>query len=205
SFAQARLTLAAGHPYRESSNGAGRPNQTLMVPPLSHVTSCVTGLIPTMLRGGKLVFMPRWDPELAMQLIEREKVTATGGVPTVVQQLLAHPAREKYDLTSLRFFQYGGAPSGARLVDHIRAGSPRSIAIQAYGLTETCSIFCSQAGDEVVEDPECCGRATPVGQIKIVDPISLAERACGDVGEVWLKGAQVVRGYWNRPQETATA
>jgi long-chain acyl-CoA synthetase len=72
-----------------------------MVVPLFHTTGCHAAMIPLLAAGGKLVLMHKWEPELAMQLIERERVTNAGGVPTIAWQLLEHPALGRYDLSSL--------------------------------------------------------------------------------------------------------
>ena len=98
-----------------------------VVVPLFHATGCHATMIPTLAAGVKLVFMHKWDPELAMQLIEREQVTNAGGVPTIAWQLLEHPALRKYDLSSLESIAYGGAPAAAELVARLKEKFPKSV------------------------------------------------------------------------------
>jgi acyl-CoA synthetase (AMP-forming)/AMP-acid ligase II len=91
----------------------------LLVIPLFHVTACSAALMAAVATGQTVIFMRRWDAEKAMAIIEREKVTFTGGVPTIAWQLLEHPARGNYDLSSLEAISYGGAPSAPELVKRI--------------------------------------------------------------------------------------
>ena len=103
------------------------PDLSMLLPiPLFHTTGCHAVMIPLIAGGGKLVFMHKWDPELALQIIERERITGTGGVPTIAWQLLAHPALEKYDLSSLESIGYGGAPAAAELVRRLKENFPKS-------------------------------------------------------------------------------
>ncbi|GAA3095653.1 hypothetical protein GCM10020001_009670 [Nonomuraea salmonea] len=89
---------------------AGTRRITLLTVPLFHVTGCFSAMTTTMFSGGGLVLMYKWDPEKALQLIERERVTAMIGVPTNAWQLMSHPDFGKYDLSSLSTLGYGGAP-----------------------------------------------------------------------------------------------
>src|SRR5215469_17865102 len=91
----------------------------LLSVPFFHATGCFAVLNPTLFAGGKIVLMRKWDPEGAMQLIEREKINLAGGVPTIAWQLIEHPARANYDLSSLESVSYGGAPSAPELVRNI--------------------------------------------------------------------------------------
>src|SRR4029078_3710402 len=106
--------------------GAPPPDQAtlpqrinLLAVPLFHVTGCNASMVPAVFGGGKLVLMRKWDTEKALQLIERERVTLTGGVPTIAWQLIEHPARTRYDLSSIEQIGYGGeAVAAARLRRH---------------------------------------------------------------------------------------
>ncbi|HEX2386061.1 MAG TPA: class I adenylate-forming enzyme family protein, partial [Candidatus Binatia bacterium] len=114
---------------------------TLLAVPLFHVTGCNASLIPAVFGGGKLVLMRKWDAEKALQLIEREGVTVTGGVPTIAWQLLEHPARKNYNLSTLEAVAYGGAPSAPELVRRIIEDFPKSHAGNGWGMTETSASF----------------------------------------------------------------
>ena len=110
---------------------------SLLSVPFFHATGCMAVLNPTLFAGGKLAMMRKWDPEQAMQVIERERLTSAGGVPTIAWQLIEHPARSKYDLSSIESVAYGGAPSAPELVRKIKEVWPKSTAGNGWGMTET--------------------------------------------------------------------
>ena len=155
-----------------------------------------------MFAGGKLVMMHRWDAELAMQAIERERITSAGGVPTIAWQLLEHPARERYNLSSLESVAYGGAPGSAELVRRIREGIPSAAPGLGWGMTETSGIFTGNSAEDYVNRPDSSGPAIPIGDMKIVDEQGNA-LAPNHVGELWVHGPNVIRGYWNKPEANA--
>ena len=199
-FAAARTLLRRGAPPPVAD--AAQQKATLLVVPLFHVTGCVAVLAPLMSRGSKLVLMRRWDAPGAMSLIERERINATGGVPTIAWQLVEHPERTRYDLSSLESLAYGGAPSAPELVRKIKEVFPAVEPGNAWGMSETSGAFTSHFAEDYEARPDSCGTATAVGDLKIVDADgrSLPPHA---VGELWVKGPQVVKGYWNKPDETA--
>jgi long-chain acyl-CoA synthetase len=172
---------------------------TLLAVPLFHVTGCQATLIPVMAGGGKIVFMHRWDPEIAMQLIERERITNAGGVPTMAWQLLEHPALASHDLSSLESFSYGGAPAAAELARRVKEKFPRSAPATGWGMTELSGAFTGHQAEDYELRPDSCGPAIPVGDMKIVDAGG-KELPIGSVGELWVKGPNVVKGYWRKPE-----
>ncbi len=173
----------------------------LLSVPFFHATGCFAVLNPTLITGGKLVLMRKWDPEQAMQLIEREKVNVAGGVPTIAWQLIEHPAREKYDLSSLESVSYGGAPSAPELVRKIVETFPKSLPGNGWGMTETSATCTTHSAEDYENRPDSCGPAVPVCDLKIVgaDGQTLAT---GEVGELWACGPNIVKGYWNKPEAT---
>ncbi len=175
----------------------------LLVVPMFHVTGCNASLVPHLNAGGKIVLMRKWDVERAMQLIEREKVMATGGVPTIAWQLVEHPARDQYDLSSLVAVSYGGAPSAPELVRRIKEVFPQSAAGNGWGMTETSATFTSNNSEDYQNRPASCGPPAPVGELKIMSLDGKEELPIGEVGELWAKGPQVVKGYWGKPDATA--
>jgi long-chain acyl-CoA synthetase len=170
--------------------------------PFFHVTGCFSLLNLAMAIGARLVLMDRFEPEAAMALIERERATSTGGVPTIPWQLLEHPARSRYDLSSLDSITYGGAPAAAELVRRMNETWPHAKIGTGWGMTETCATFTHHYGEDYLNHPESCGPVTPVGDMKVVGPDGAALPA-GDVGELWVRGPHVVRGYWCKPEATA--
>ncbi|RAK59229.1 long-chain fatty acid--CoA ligase [Phenylobacterium hankyongense] len=200
----ARNFLRAGQPLPESDPHKLPQRTTLLVVPLFHATGLSATLSPTLNSGGKIVLMRRWDAEPAMRLIEREKVNSTGGVPTIAWQLIEHPARSRYDLSSLVAVTYGGAPSAPELVRKIAEVFPGSQPGNGWGMTETTATFTSHLGKDYENRPDSAGPAAPVGEMQIRDPADgVTVLPPGAVGELWVKGPQVVKGYWNKPEATA--
>jgi long-chain acyl-CoA synthetase len=199
-FAMARAFLRRGEPVPPPDPNLQRT--ALLVVPMFHVTGCSATLVPLLNAGGKLVLMHKWDVERAMQLIEREKVMSTGGVPTIAWQLVEHPAREKYDLSSLIAVSYGGAPSAPELVKRIKEVFPQSMAGNGWGMTETTATFTSNGSEDYQNRPSSCGPPAPIGDLKIMSLDGTHELPVGEVGEMWAKGPQVVKGYWQNPTAT---
>ena len=174
----------------------------LLVVPLFHVTGCSATLCPIVALGGKLVLMRRWDAEGAMKLIQDERVNGTGGVPTIAWQLIEHPARANYDLSSLESIAYGGAPSAPELVRKIVETFPKSAPGNGWGMSETSATFTSHLAEDYENRPDSCGPSAPIGDLKVVGPDGQT-LGVNTVGELWAKGPQVVKGYWNKPEATA--
>src|SRR4029077_1545481 len=187
----------------------GLQSCSLLVVPLFHVTGCLSTMMVVYSTGAKVVLMPvgRFDPDVAMQIIEREKVTAIGGVPTIMWRILESPNLEKYDLTSVKRASYGGAPAAPELVERIERVFPhmRKTLTTAYGLTETASVATAHGGDDYFAHPGSVGRAAPTVELRVVDEHG-HDAPAGERGEVWIKGPTVMnRGYWHRPDVNATA
>ena len=177
---------------------------SLLSVPFFHATGCFAVLNPTLFAGAKLAMMRKWDPEEAMKVIERERLTSAGGVPTIAWQLIEHPAREKYDLSSIESMAYGGAPSAPELVRKIKEIWPKSHAGNGWGMTETSATATSNSAEDYQNRPDSCGPAVPVTDLKIMSVEEPhVELPIGAVGELWCKGPQVVKGYWNKPEATA--
>ena len=184
--------------------GGGEQNAYLLSVPLFHATGCHSVLVANTASGGKLVMMYRWNPERALELIERERITSFGGVPAMVMQVLDSPDFEKRDTSSVKAIGYGGAPAPPELVRRIKAHFPTGQPSNGYGLTETSSVTTMNSGEDYIRKPDSVGPPVPVCEVKVVDdagePVAL-----GEIGELWIKGPNVVRGYWNKPEATAAA
>jgi len=200
---QARALVMAGEPLPDPDLNKQPQKTALLVIPFFHVTGCFAFLAPVVWAGNRFVLMRKWDVEQAMALIEREKVTQTGGVPTIAWQLIEHPARENYDLSSLDTVNYGGAPSAPELVRKIAEVFPNAKPGNGWGMTETSATFTGHIGWEYIARPDSCGPAAPVGEMKIMTLDGQGPLPPGEVGELWVYGPNVVSGYWNKPEATA--
>jgi len=203
-FSAARNFLRKGEPIPVVANPLDAPQRsTLLSVPFFHATGCFAVLGPTVVTGGKIVLMRRFDAERAMALIEKEKINGAGGVPTIAWQILEHPSRHKYDLSSLDSMAYGGAPSAPELVKKIKQAWPNSAAGNGWGMTETSATCTTHSGEDYENRPTSCGPAVGACEIKIMDIEGKRDLPVGEVGELWARGPNIVKGYWNKPDATA--
>ncbi|GAA0311507.1 class I adenylate-forming enzyme family protein [Sphingomonas oligophenolica] len=178
------------------------PRTTLTVIPLFHVTACSAAMMGGIAAGHSMIFMRKWDTIRAMEIIEREKVHITGGVPTIAWQILEHPDRAKYDLSSLEAIAYGGAPSAPELVRRIHAEFG-ALPGNGWGMTETMATVTGHSSEDYLNRPTSAGPPVAVADLKIMDEAGEKELPVGEVGELWARGPMIVKGYWNKPEATA--
>ncbi len=176
----------------------------LLTTPLFHVTANNCGAYAVTAAGGKLVLMYRWDAGDALRLIEAEKISAMSGVPVMARELITHPDFDSHDLSSLLALSGGGAQLPPDLVGKIDAKVATARPGTGYGMTETCGIITAVSADFFVDKPDSAGPAMPDFEYKCVNDDG-AEVGPGDLGELWVRGAQVIKGYINRPEATAEA
>ncbi len=199
--AQARAFLRRGEAPPQPDPSL--PQKAFLVSvPYFHATGCFAVMIPSFMRGDKLVMQRKFDAGQALQLFERERVTHFGGVPTIAWQVLEHPDVDKYDLSSIEGVAYGGAPAAPELVKRIKARWPKSTPSQGWGMTETSATAVSNVAEDYERKPSSTGVPAPTGEAKIVGDNG-QELPRGEVGELWYKGPIVVRGYWQKPEATA--
>ncbi len=173
--------------------------------PLFHITGSVPVLLVSIAIGRKMIIMHKWDAGEALRLIEHERATYFVGVPTMSLELMQHPDRDKYDLSSLVDIASGGAPRPPEHVDRLASSFPGKHPVQGYGLTETNGVGAGNFRDNYRNKPASTGRASrPLVDIRIADD-DLTPLAQGSVGEVCIRSAANVRGYWNKPEATAAA
>jgi len=189
---------------------SGNQNSFLLSVPLFHATGCLASMVVNTAAGGKLVMMHHFDPDRALELIERERITTFGGVPTMALQILDAPSFATRDTSSVRSVSYGGAPAPPELVKRIKAAFPDGQPGNGYGLTETSAATSMNTGPDYVARPDSVGTPVPVTDVAVVPedyagttPAADRPRGPEVTGELWVRGPQVVRGYWNRPEETA--
>ena len=154
--------------------------------------------------GASQVTIPKFSPQGFCETVQRERVTHTVLVPTMINLLTQFAELGKYDLTSLEQLGYGGSPIAPELIHRTRQALPKVKLVQVYGLSET-GFLTGLRNDEHTEDRlKSCGRSCPGIDMRVVDE-SGTEVAVGRPGEFVARGANVMRGYWNNPGETSRA
>jgi acyl-CoA synthetase (AMP-forming)/AMP-acid ligase II len=190
-----------------TENGAAPEGQpaTLLNVPLFHVTAEVPVLLQSFAMGRKLVLMPKWDAEEAMRLIEAEGVSYFVGVPLMSYEILTHPNRHRYDLSTVTDFAAGGAPRPVEHVWRIKEEMGGGAPLIGYGLTETNAVGCGNWRENYLAKPESTGRASaPLVELAVVDAAGRAVPQ-GERGEVAIRSICNFARYWNRPEDTAAA
>jgi long-chain acyl-CoA synthetase len=181
------------------------PPRTLVNVPLFHVTGEVPVLLNSFVIGRGMVLMAKWDPGEALRLIEAEKVTYFVGVPTMSLEMMQHPDREKYDLSSLTDIAAGGAARPVAHVKRLQDSFPTAQPALGYGLTETNAVGCGNFWQNYADKPASTGRPHK----PIVEMAILGEGArhlpTGGRGEIAIRSAANIRGYWRDPEATAAA
>lgn len=175
---------------------------TLVTTPLFHVTANNCAAYAATALGGKLVLMYRWDAGEALRLIASERVTGMSGVPVMAREVIHHPDFATTDTSSLLSLSGGGAQVPPDQVLEIEARVATARPTTGYGMTETCGIITSIGGDFFVDRPASAGPAMPNFEAKCVDDDG-NEVPQGEPGELWVRGSSVIKGYLNRPEDTA--
>jgi fatty-acyl-CoA synthase len=177
-------------------------NVTLMVVPMFHITGMVSLMHTNIAAGACMVIMPRWDRDLAGQLIARHKVTHWTNIPTMVIDLMNSPHFANYDLSSLVYIGGGGAAMPQAVAQRLLEQYGLRY-VEGYGLTETAAP--SHCNPPDAPKQQCLGIPFMGVDARVVDPDTLAELAVGEQGEILIHGPQVFQGYWKRPDATEAA
>jgi long-chain acyl-CoA synthetase len=181
------------------------PPTTLTVVPLFHISGLHAQLLSNMANGRKLVFMHRWDPADAIELIVKHRVTQFNGAPTMVMQMIDHPS---FDFAAVRRtlagIGFGGAGLPQRLIGQVLDGLGPSMSGIGFGMTETSGVTAAMSGDAFRARPTSSGTISPIMQVRIAD---FDDRALpeGEPGEIQVRGVSVMREYWGQPEATAEA
>jgi acyl-CoA synthetase (AMP-forming)/AMP-acid ligase II len=184
----------------------GRPPptpRTLLSVPLFHVTGEVPVMLNSFVVGRCMVIMSKWDATEALRLIEKEKITYFVGVPTMSLELMNHPDRDKYDLSSLSDITAGGAPRPITHVERLKHEFPNAQPALGYGLTESNATGCANFWSSYAAKPASTGRAQkPLVEVAILGPGDKHEPP-GKPGEIGIRTAANIKCYWKNPQATA--
>ncbi|OQW45842.1 MAG: dicarboxylate--CoA ligase PimA [Proteobacteria bacterium SG_bin6] len=176
----------------------GQEDRILGVLPLFHVFANTCVLNRTVVNGGCIVMLPRFNAQQALEAVSRAKITAIPGVPTMYQALLDHPALGKTDFSKLRVCISGGAPLPAELKAKFEAATGATL-IEGYGLSESSGVV-SANPYEAAGKPGTIGQPLPATDIRLVDKEDPSRPApAGEPGEIVIAGPQIMKGYWNRP------
>ena len=182
---------------------AQMPQQAvLLVYPLFHISGLGSAFLSPLFAGTKVVIMRRWDAPEAVRLIREEQITMFTGVPTMLWDLLNRARLEDADLSSLRNIASGGQALPVNLLEEIRAVCPHAQMGTGYGMTECSGSIAQAVGEDFVRKSASAGRVLPLVDVRIEDPQG-ESLPPGEAGEIVVRGAQVMQGYWNRPEDTA--
>lgn len=154
--------------------------------------------------GACQVTIPKFSPQSFCETVQRERVSQSVLVPTMINLLVQFSELEKYDLSSLERLAYGGSPVAPELIHRMRKVLPNLELIQGYGLSETGFLTGLKDHEHTEDRLISCGRTCPGIDLRVVDE-SGKELEAGGHGELVVRGANVMRGYWNKPEETKPA
>jgi long-chain acyl-CoA synthetase len=174
--------------------------RTLVSVPLFHVTGCNSQLLPMCASGGTTVIMPSFNVQSFLKLIGEERINSLTSVPAVYWLAIQQPEFSSIDTKHVRWIMYGGAPIAPDLVARIIELFPNARAGNGFGLTETSSVATFLPHEYSLLRPETVGFAAPVIDLKLEDGADAS-----GVGELLIRGPNVVRGYWGKPEATAEA
>lgn len=171
--------------------------RNLISVPMFHVTGCNSQLLLTLYLGGTTVIMPTFDVQSFLHAIVEENVNTVTSVPAIFWLAMNQPNFDEFDISGVRYVTYGGAPMAPEIIAKLRENVPHARLGNGFGLTETSSVSTFLPDEYCDSRPETVGFAAPVVELDIddVDPNS-------EVGELLIRGQNVVAGYWNKPEQT---
>jgi long-chain acyl-CoA synthetase len=178
----------------------------LVIAPLFHAAGSIA-VLATVWNGGQHVMLPAFDPARALGLIERHAVTATLVVPTMLAAMSEEQLARPRDVTSLRYLSHGGSPCATETLRRAHAAFPAAELLHIYGATETSPIATLMPHEErLLDTPRArsCGQPAVGVEVVVLDADG-RRRVPGEVGEIAVRGPNVMVGYWNKPDETSAA
>ncbi|MFT3883558.1 MAG: fatty acid--CoA ligase family protein [Gemmatales bacterium] len=181
----------------------GAPRRMLLPMPFFHVTGFHSALMPALANGATLYLMYKWDAAKAVEMIARERINGLTLVPTLAWQLV-DAADAGVDFSSVDTVAYGGAAAAPELAQRVREAFPKAWPGQGYGATETSSLVAANSHEDQMLRPGSVGTAVPCCDTRVVDADG-RDVAAGEPGELWVRGPNVVTGYWNMAEATEEA
>ncbi|MBC2660187.1 acyl--CoA ligase [Novosphingobium flavum] len=175
---------------------------SLLVYPLFHVSGLISAFLSPFLAGSKVVVMRRWDAQEAVRLIAREGISLFSAVPAMLWDLLHRAELSDVDIASLRNIGSGGQALPVNLVEAVHAMCPQAQIGTGYGMTECTGAIAQSVGPDFMRRPAAAGRVLPLVDARIEDADGRV-LGTGELGEIVVRGAQIMLGYWNRPEDTA--
>lgn len=178
------------------------PPTILTAVPLFHVSGLMAQLLSALRNGRRLVFMHRWDPAEAINMIRAEKITQFNGAPAMVMQLIADPRFGDPEWTgSLGGVGFGGGGLPQRLIDEVLARMPNSMSGIGFGMTESNGTGTAASGDLFCAQPRSSGLISPLVDLRVVDEAGNS-LPCNESGEICLRGVSMMQGYLNDSEAT---
>jgi long-chain acyl-CoA synthetase len=177
----------------------------LVVAPMFHLAGTIA-VLATVWHAARQVVMRSFDAAALLDLVERERVTVTQVVPSMLAAMCEEQLERPRDVSSLRYLTFGGAPSATETLRRAHRAFPDAELATMYGATETAPLVTTARHVERrLDGPQArsCGRPTVGVQARIVDPQERTPVARGEVGEVAVRGPNVMLGYWRKPEQTA--
>lgn len=186
----------------EACLGLTAADRSIAAVPLGHVTGVVANITSMVRCAGTLIIMPEFKAGDYLKLAARERVTYTVMVPAMYNLCLLQPDFDSHDLSSWRIGGFGGAPMPVATIERLAAKIPGLRLVNAYGSTETTSPSTLMPPVLTARHLDSVGLPCPGASILVMDADG-RELPRGEIGEIWIGGGQVIKGYWNRPDATA--
>ncbi|HEY2190925.1 MAG TPA: AMP-binding protein, partial [Actinomycetospora sp.] len=177
----------------------------MVVAPMFHAAGTI-GALATTWAAGTQVLVPAFTPAGVLDVVERERITATLVVPTMMDALAVEQRERPRDVSSMRWLSHGSSPAARELLKRTHATFPQASMLHIYGLTETSPIVTLHPDEQLRLDGTramSCGRPAVGVEVQVIDPVERTPLLPGEVGEVAIRGANVTAGYWHKPEETA--
>jgi acyl-CoA synthetase (AMP-forming)/AMP-acid ligase II len=185
-----------------SSMALTSAERSIAAVPLAHVTGVVANIMTMVACGGALIIAAEFKASDYLKVAARERVTYTVLVPAMYNLCLLQPDFDSYDLSSWRIGGFGGAPMPIATIERLATKLPGLKLMNCYGATETTSPSTIMPGELTAAHIDSVGLPCPGATIIVVDPEG-RELPRGEIGEIWIHGASVIKGYWNNPKATA--